>query len=66
MQAYIDSLFDYARNEKDEVDTSKPSRETMHSASRSAFGLRHMMHQGDLYGNVGALIERRHGLQHPN
>lgn len=60
LQAYINSLFEYARNEDDEVDTSKPSREEMVEALKNAFTLVHMVQHEDHYVEVKKIIERRH------
>ena len=58
LQAYINSLFEYARNEGDEVDTSEPSREEMVAALKNAFTLAHMMQHEDQYAGVKKIIER--------
>lgn len=60
LQAYINSLFEYARNEDDEVDTSKPSREEMVEALKNAFTLVHMVQHEDQYARVKKTIQRRH------
>ena len=60
MQAYVNSLFDYARNEADDVDRSKPSREEMIDALKNAFTLVHMMQHEEHYVQVKKTIERRH------
>lgn len=60
MQAYINSLYEYARNEEDAVDTAKPSLEEMTDGLKNAFDLIHMMQQEQLYGGVKATIARRH------
>lgn len=63
LQAYINSLFEYARNENDEVDTSKPSREEMFEALKNAFTLVHMVQHEDQYAEVRKIIERQHEAQ---
>lgn len=60
MQAYINSLYEYARNEENEVDTSKPSQEEMENALKNAFDLIHMVQHEPLYEGVKATIKRRH------
>ena len=49
MQAYVNSLYEYARNEEKNVDASDPSREEMENALKNAFNLIHMMQHEELY-----------------
>lgn len=60
LHAYINSLFEYARNEEDEMNASKPSREAMVDALKNAFTLIHMVQHEELYQGVSAIIQRRH------
>lgn len=60
LQAYINSLFDYARNEADKVDTSMPSSEGMHNALTNAFTLDHVVRHSEMYDGVREVIERLH------
>lgn len=60
LQAYVNSLFDYARNEADDVDTSKPSREEMIDALKNVFRLVYMMQREEHFIQVNKIIERRH------
>ncbi|OEO32902.1 hypothetical protein VW23_008785 [Devosia insulae DS-56] len=60
LQTYINSLFDYARNEADDVDTAKPSREDMIEGLKNAFTLVHMVQHEGLYEGVKATIVHRH------
>lgn len=60
LQAYINSLYEYARNEEDVVDTSEPSRKDMSEGLKNAFTLMHMVQHEELYLDVRELIERRH------
>lgn len=60
LQAYINSLYEYARNEEKDVDASAPSQEEMENALKNAFTLIHMVQHEDLYTGVKATIARRH------
>lgn len=58
--AYVNSLFDYARNEADDVDTSPPSRDEMMDALKNAFTLVYMTQHEEQFVRVVQIIERRH------
>jgi hypothetical protein len=60
LQAYINSLYDYARNEADEVDTAEPSRDDMIDGLKNAFDLVYMAGHRELFVGVYPIIERRH------
>ncbi|RWA84903.1 hypothetical protein [Mesorhizobium sp.] len=63
LQAYVNSLFEYARNEADDVDTSKPSREEMIDALKNVFTLVYMTQHEEHFVQVKKIIERRHELR---
>lgn len=58
--AYVNSLFEYARNEVDDIDTSKPSRDEMKDALQNAFTLVYMIQHKGQFVRVLEIIERRH------
>lgn len=60
LHAYINSLFEYARNEAEDVDLSMPSLEDMDDALKNAFNMIHMTQHEELYAGVKDIIKRRH------
>lgn len=60
LQAYINSLYEYARNEADEVDNAEPSREAVIDGLKNAFDLVYMAGHRQLFAGVYPIIERRH------
>lgn len=61
LQAYVNSLFEYARNEVLDVSTSRPSRSEMQTACRAVFSFVHISRNEHRYAGLNERIERRHG-----
>lgn len=60
LQAYVNSLYDYARNEKNDVDSSDPTQEEMLEGLKNAFTLIHFMQERGIYQTAIDTIRRRH------
>ena len=60
LQAYANSLFDYARNEATTAPTEKPSFEDMITAYKNTFTLIYTVQNEQQFEGMLAAIERRH------
>ncbi len=60
LQAYVNSLYDYARNEKPKGPNSDPSVEEMSNAVKNAFDISFRSKNGKTFDDLQELIERRH------
>lgn len=60
MQAYVNSLFEYARNETDDVTTNKPNKTEMISGLRNAFDMPFVLSHEELFQGGIDLLHRRH------
>lgn len=60
MMAYVNSLFEYARNEEDEVSDTAPTRSDMESGLKQAIGLVGYVKQKEKLGGVFEIIDRNH------
>jgi hypothetical protein len=60
LQAKIDRLFDYARNEEEEVRPEKPSQEEMISSLKTAVTVKVWAMKKDDFAGVIEIIKRRH------
>lgn len=60
LHAYANSLYGYARNETNEVDTSEPTVEELVSNLKQAVTPVHYVQHEQVYQSVLTIIERRH------
>ncbi|WP_051927605.1 hypothetical protein [Ruegeria halocynthiae] len=60
LQAYTNSLFDYARNEVESVSNEKPSREDMRTATVNVFDRIRINQNRPLFSELQKLIESKH------
>lgn len=60
LAAYTDSMYEYARNETDEVPNGLPTQLEMKSALRTSVGLPRFLQNEDRFSAVVSRIEKRH------
>jgi hypothetical protein len=60
LQAYVNDLFDYARNEAQTTPEEKPTHEEMITAYKNAINLRTTIAKADEMQGVLKIIQRRH------
>lgn len=60
LQAYTNSLFDYARNETQTIEGTKPTQAEMRTAKSNVFELINIAKNPDNFRNLDEIIARRH------
>lgn len=60
LQAYTNSLFDYARNEMQTVEYTKPTQNEMNTAKSNVFDLIHRAKNPEYFRILDEIIARRH------
>jgi hypothetical protein len=60
LQAYTNSLFEYARNQEPTAPVEDPTKEEMIEASKNTFGLVNFAQQSEMFEVLNATIDRRH------
>lgn len=60
LQAYVNSLFEYARNEEPSAPTANPSWEEMDTARKNTFTLRYTVQNEQMFEGLQQIIARRH------
>ncbi|WP_442577591.1 hypothetical protein ACSBOB_18645 [Mesorhizobium sp. ASY16-5R] len=60
VHAYVNNLFDYARNESPTVEEKPPTRDQMFTAYRNTFSLIYTVRHPEKFVELGEIIQRRH------